>query len=197
MKIRLFTFACLLLSAGLSLHAAGGPAKLAGTWTLDVARSTPVRPWDKQSITIAVTGETVVLTRNLAWGADRKASDATTVKTDGKTITANPVGYWLETWYTNVYIGGDHQKHVTGEWLEDGRQLEVVLRNIELETRLIDIYIVIARSAVVLLRFGGVFAPLAQPSHLLRQVNFLATFGFNDPNFACRSAHEKIRRIGG
>ncbi|MEO6875895.1 MAG: hypothetical protein ABI222_13840 [Opitutaceae bacterium] len=125
MKIRFLSFACLLLSAGPSLHAADGPAKLAGTWGLDVARSTPIRPWDKESITVAVTGDTVVLTRHLAWGDDRKVSDTTTVKTDGKTPTANAIGYWLDTWYTNVYIGGDHQKHVKGEWLDDGRILKL------------------------------------------------------------------------
>ena len=125
MKLRLLHLAGLLLSAGLSLSAADSPSKLNGTWTLDVARSTPIRPWDKESLTIAVTGDTTVLTRNLAWGADRQAGDTTTVKTDGKTVTAGSVGYWLDTWYTNVYIGGDHQKHVTGEWLDGGRVLKL------------------------------------------------------------------------
>ncbi len=47
------------------------------------------------------------------------------MKTDGKTVTANPVTYWLDTWYTNVYIGGDRQKRVTAEWLDGGRVLKV------------------------------------------------------------------------
>ena len=106
------------------LRAAEAPAGVAGNWTLDVARSTPIRPWDTQSMTIAVTGDSVVMTRHLAWGADRKVSDTTAAVTDGRTATANPVGYWLDTWYTNVYIGGDHQKHVTGEWLDGGRVLK-------------------------------------------------------------------------
>ena len=125
MKLRLLSLACLLLGSGFSLRAADAPAGLAGTWSLDIARSTPIRPWDHDSVTIALTGDTAVITRNLAWGADRKASDVTTVKTDGKTVTAGPVGYWLDTWYTNVYIGGDHQKHVTGEWLDGGRVLKL------------------------------------------------------------------------
>jgi hypothetical protein len=102
--------------------------RLAGTWTLDVAPSTPIRPWDHETLTIAVTGDTAVITRNLAWGEDRKASDTTTVKTDGKTSIASPVGYWLDTWYTNVYIGADHQKQVTGEWLDGGRVLKLETR---------------------------------------------------------------------
>ena len=125
MKIRFLSFACLLLSTGLCLPAADSPSKLAGSWSLDVARSTPIRPWDHATVIIAVTGDTVVVTRNLAWGTDRKASDVTTVKTDGKTVTANPVTYWLDTWYTNVYVGGDRQKHVTGEWLDGGRVLKI------------------------------------------------------------------------
>lgn len=115
----------LSLAASLSVWGADAPPKLAGTWALDVARSTPIRPWDQQSMTIAVTGDTVVITRHLQWGADRKVSDTTTVKTDGTTCTGNPVGYWLDTWYTNVYIGGDHQKHVTAEWLDGGRVLKL------------------------------------------------------------------------
>jgi hypothetical protein len=129
MKFRQFCLPCvclaLVLGTGLALRAADGPATLAGSWILDVARSTPIRPWDKQSMTIALTGDTVVITRRLAWGAERKVSDTTTVKTDGKTPTANPVGYWLDTWYTNVYVGGDHQKHVTAEWLDGGRVLKL------------------------------------------------------------------------
>lgn len=127
MKSRLLSLACLgaMLCGCLSLRAAETPAGLAGTWVLDVARSTPIRPWDVQTMTIAVTGDRVVITRNLAWGSDRKVSDTTIAKTDGKTSTANPVGYWLDTWYTNAYIGGDHQKHVTAEWLDSGRVLKL------------------------------------------------------------------------
>ena len=127
MKSRLLSLACLgvALAAGLSLHGADLSANLNGTWILDVARSTPIRPWDSQSLSLAVTGDTVVITRHLAWGADRKVSDTTTATTDGKTVTANPVGYWLDTWYTNVYMGGDHQKHVTAEWLDGGRVLKL------------------------------------------------------------------------
>ncbi len=129
MKIRLLSpwFACLglVLGSSLSVAAADAPSGLAGTWTLDVARSTPIRPWDQETLTIAVTGDTATVTRHLAWGTDRKVDDTTTLKTDGKTSTANPVGYWLDTWYTNVYIGTDHQKHVTGEWLDGGRVLKL------------------------------------------------------------------------
>lgn len=120
----------LALGTGAPLRAADAPSGLAGTWVLDADRSAPIRPWDKQTLTVAVRGDSVVLTRNLAWGADRKVDDTTVAVTDGKTVTANPVSYWLDTWYTNVYIGGDHVKRVTAEWLDGGRVLK-------LETKLV------------------------------------------------------------
>jgi hypothetical protein len=101
---------------------------LAGQWTLDVAKSSPIRPWDHETITITTNSDSVTLVRHLAWGTDRKVSDTTTVKTDGVTATSNPVGYWLDTWYTNVYIGGDHRKQVVGEWLDGGRVLKLETR---------------------------------------------------------------------
>ncbi len=114
-----------LLLAGLHAAPVTGSSGLTGKWILDVAHSTPIRPWDHATIGIAVNATTVVITRDLAWGRDRRVADTTTVVPDGKTATANPVGYWLDTWYTNVYIGGDHQKHVTGEWLDGGRVLKL------------------------------------------------------------------------
>ena len=132
MKFRLPPSWCvvvvLALGAGRALPAAQPGAGLAGAWTLDVARSTPIRPWDRLTLNFTVTGDTVTITRHLAWGADRKVDDQTTVRTDGRTVTPNPVGYWLDTWYTNVYIGGDHRKQVTGEWLEGGRILKLETR---------------------------------------------------------------------
>ena len=122
MKIRVLLF----LALAAAVHGADAPtAGISGKWKLDVARSSPIRPWDQQSMTITADGDAVTLTRFLAWGADRKADDKTIVKADGHTSTSNSVGYWLETWYTNVYIGGDHQKHVTGEWLDGGRILKL------------------------------------------------------------------------
>lgn len=121
---------CFSLIAGLvlailpALHAADGSG-FTGKWTIDVPASTPIRPWDRATLTIAVQGDDVVIKRDLAWGPERRAADTTKVTADGKTVTTNPVGYWLDTWYTNVYIGGDHQKHVTAEWLDGGRILKL------------------------------------------------------------------------
>ena len=116
-----------LLLGATVLTAADAPS-LAGHWEIDVAKSTPIRPWDKEALDIKVEGDAVQITRHLNWGESRSVDDVTKVTTDGHTVTANPVGYWLDTWYTNVYIGGDHQKHVTAEWLDEGRILKLETR---------------------------------------------------------------------
>lgn len=120
---------CFSLLAGLCLvfvavaQAAATGAGFAGQWTIDVPNSTPIRPWDHANLTITVNGDEVVIKRDLAWGPERRAADTTKATADGKTVTANPVDYWLDTWYTNVYIGGDHRKHVVAKWLDGGRIL--------------------------------------------------------------------------
>lgn len=136
MRLRLpaLAFLLILLAASSRLAAADAPSRLAGTWALDVARSSPIRPWDHLTVTFAVAGETVTITRHLAWGADRKVDDVTTLKTDGRTVTSNPATYWLDTWYTNVYLGGDRRKQVSGEWLDGGRVLKVET-NLQLEAQ--------------------------------------------------------------
>ncbi|MFI5355871.1 MAG: FKBP-type peptidyl-prolyl cis-trans isomerase [Opitutales bacterium] len=127
MKLNFSSLVCLaaLLLPGVALLRADPAPGLVGHWRLDVAKSTPVRPWDAETLAFTVTGDTVQITRRLQWGEERKVNDVTSVKADGRTVTANPVSYWLDTWYTNVYLGGDHQKHVSGEWLDQGRILKV------------------------------------------------------------------------
>ena len=49
----------------------------------------------------------------------------------------------------------------------------------------------------VLLGVGGVGAPLFEPRHLLRQVEFLAAFGFHNPNHAVGDADDEVGRVIG
>lgn len=131
--LSLLSFTLLAGLAAGSVQAADA-SRLAGKWKLDVARSTPVRPWDAIDLEVTVSGDATTLVRHLMWGTDRKADDTTKVTTDGKTVTANPVGYWLDTWYTNVYVGANHQKQVSGEWLDGGRVLKLET-NLNLEAQ--------------------------------------------------------------
>jgi hypothetical protein len=121
-----------LLCAGLALLVCGGFAapeniapRLAGNWKLDPARSSQIKPWDHEQLAISLKGDAVEIHRFLTWGTERRADDLTTVRPDGTTVTAQPVTYWLDTWYNNAYIGGDGAKRVRGEWLEGGRILKL------------------------------------------------------------------------
>ena len=120
-----------LLAAGVAgwLIVTAGAAetgRFAGRWQLDAARSTSIKPWEQAELTIAVTGDAVEIVRRLQWGPDRKVSDTTRAVADnGGTVTANPVEHWLDTWYTNVYLGGDKRKHVTAGWVDGGRTLKL------------------------------------------------------------------------
>ena len=123
MKIRPFVQLC----AGFALLVASGFAapNFSGKWKLDLTRSSQIKPWDSESLLITVVGDTVDIKRHLGWGTARKVDDVTTLKTDGVTVTPVPVTYWVDTWYNNVYIGGDGKKRVSGEWLDGGRVLKV------------------------------------------------------------------------
>lgn len=128
MKLRL-SLACLCagLFFGLAAARAQQPS-LAGTWKLDAAASSPIKPWETSTLVITVDGPRVELTRTLTWGKERRATDVTRAVTDGRTFVATPLTYWLDTWYNNAYIGGDKQQHVTAEWLDSGRVLKLERR---------------------------------------------------------------------
>jgi len=111
---------CALLTVGVAPLFAAAPS-LAGHWRLDPAASSPIKPWETTTLTIALDGDAVQITRELTWGRERHASELTKAVLDGRTATATPLAYWLDTWYNNVYIGGDKQQHVTGAWIEPGR----------------------------------------------------------------------------
>lgn len=116
------------LALALTAIVTAAPSRFNGHWQIDLEKSTPIRPWNEARLDIKADADSAQIVRHLRWGLERKVDDTTNVKTDGHTVTANPVGYWLDTWYTNVYIGGDHQKQVTGEWLDGGRVLKVESR---------------------------------------------------------------------
>jgi len=108
--------------------AADESPRLAGQWRIDPSRSSSIKPWEKCELEFTVAGDAVTIVRRLQWGPDRKVADTTRAIADGRTVTANPVQYWLDTWYNNVYIGGDRQKQVTAAWLDGGRVLKLESR---------------------------------------------------------------------
>lgn len=123
-----------LFLAGLNLLSATEASGLIGSWKLDVPASSSITPWDQETLEITTDDQLVQIDRRLQWGKDRKVGDVTRFKPDGVTVTNNPVTYWLDTWYNNVYIGTDHQKQVRGEWLAGGQGLKLVT-NLNLEAQ--------------------------------------------------------------
>lgn len=96
---------------------------LAGTWTIDLTRSTELSPWKSYDLTITVTGDTVTFERRLAWGRrefrDRLVLDLT------KPETIAPVDMWPENRHLGAYIADDHVKRVRATWLDGQRILRL------------------------------------------------------------------------
>jgi len=124
MKIR--SLACLVLwASGACCGLAAENPGLAGQWKLDTSQGSSLKPWDAEKLTITIQGDAIRFDRHLSWSPDRRVADATTLKADGRTVTVNAVPYWFDSWYNNAFIGTDHVKRVSGEWLEPGRVLKV------------------------------------------------------------------------
>ena len=93
---------------------------LAGSWKIDLTRSTELSPWKDYDLTIAVDGPTITLQRRLAWGR-REFKDAMSFRTDRPEKV--PVEMWPDNRHLGAYIGGDRTKTVRAEWLDDQKVL--------------------------------------------------------------------------
>jgi hypothetical protein len=113
-------FALGLLVAATSVSAADNP--LAGSWRIDLARSTELSPWKDYELTITTDGNAATIRRRLAWGR-REFSDEMTVN-PAATATV-PVAMWPDNRHLGAYIGGDRTKRVRAEWLDSGRVLRL------------------------------------------------------------------------
>jgi hypothetical protein len=103
--------------------AATEPSSLAGTWRIDLARSTELSPWKGYNLEISVTGDRVTLSRQLAWGR-REFSDTITVDT-AQAESVFPVALWPDNRHLGAYIGGDRTKRVRATWLDQRRILRL------------------------------------------------------------------------
>jgi len=115
-----FLLPLLLLIAAVRLAAA--EHLLAGSWRIDLTRSTELSPWKDYELTFTTAGDTVTIHRRLAWGR-REFTDEMTV--GPAAVTTIPVAMWPDNRHLGAYIGGDHTKHVRGEWLDAGRILRL------------------------------------------------------------------------
>jgi hypothetical protein len=105
---------------------------LAGSWRIDLARSTELSPWKDYELTITTTGDQVTIHRRLAWGR-REFIDEMTVSPSVASakegspaaVTTIPVAMWPDNRHLGAYIGGDRTKRVRTEWLDAGRVLRL------------------------------------------------------------------------
>lgn len=110
----------LLLGLGVSAAAA---SPLAGSWRIDIARSTELSPWRSYDLKLEVKGDAVVIHRRLAWGR-RVYEDVTPVNV-AAALNEVPVDYWPDNRHLGAYIGGDRLKRVRAEWHDDRRLLRL------------------------------------------------------------------------
>lgn len=96
---------------------------LAGTWTLDPARSTELSPWKTLDLTLQVNGNQVTLQRRFGWGRRAYSEEMTFVVGPQETVV--PLLYWPDNRHLGAYAGGDQTKRVKATWLDDGRLLRL------------------------------------------------------------------------
>lgn len=102
--------------------AADTPA-LAGTWRIDLARSTELSPWKSFDLVIAIDGPKVALTRKLAWGR-RDFTDKVELDT-ARAENVVPIEWWADNRHLGAYVGEDRTRRVRAQWLDDGRILRL------------------------------------------------------------------------
>lgn len=114
----------LLLVSALAAHAveADGQA-LAGTWKIDLTRSTELSPWKSFELTITPQGSMVTIERKLTWSRrefiDRLELDTT------KPVNALAIDWWSDNRHLGAYIGSSHTREVRHQWLDGGRILRL------------------------------------------------------------------------
>lgn len=96
---------------------------LAGTWRIDLARSTELSPWGSYDLIITGEGDRLTITRQLAAG--RRTHEDVTPLDLKNPANIVPVTWWADNRHLGAYIGGDRTKKVRGEWLDDGRVLRL------------------------------------------------------------------------
>jgi hypothetical protein len=109
----------LMFAATITGHA---ESTLAGSWHIDLARSTELSPWKDSDLTITATGGSLTIHRHLAWG--RRSFDDETIVTTGATVTV-PVLLWPDNRHLGAYIGPEHTKRVRADWIDPQRLLRL------------------------------------------------------------------------
>ena len=114
----------LLLWSGFTAFAAEADGRaLAGTWKIDLARSTELSPWKSFELTITPQGSTVTIERKLTWSR-REFVDRLTLDTT-RAVNSLPIDWWSDNRHLGAYIGSSHTREVRHQWLDGGRILRL------------------------------------------------------------------------
>ncbi|MEO6005104.1 MAG: hypothetical protein ABIZ04_08190 [Opitutus sp.] len=124
-------FILLLATLPQLIHGAD-TSPLAGTWRIDLARSSELSPWKGYDLEISTSADTLTFRRKLSWGR-RAFSDTMTVE-PGVADTVVPVDMWPDNRHLGAYIGAAKAKHVHAQWL-DGHRILRLSTNLVLETQ--------------------------------------------------------------
>lgn len=123
LSLRHLLFSLALFLSGACVCTANTSSPLAGSWAIDLARSTELSPWKSYDLTITIVGDIVTFDRHLAWGRrefrDQLALDLS------KPETIAPVEMWPDNRHLGAYIADDHAKRVRATWLDDHRILRL------------------------------------------------------------------------
>ena len=123
LRLRLLAPLLLLPCAFSALAAEPNGGALAGTWKIDLARSTELSPWKSFELTITAQGATLTIERKLTWSRrefiDRLELDPT------KSINSLPIDWWSDNRHLGAYIGSSHTREVRHQWLDGGRILRL------------------------------------------------------------------------
>lgn len=120
LRVLLLAFASL---GSLSSLRAADASPLAGTWRIDLSRSTELSPWKGYDFTLNIAGDQVTLHRKLGWGR-RQYSDTLVIDTS-RADNVVPIEMWPDNRHLGAYIGGDKTMRVRAEWLDNRRILRL------------------------------------------------------------------------
>lgn len=123
--------AVLVLTSQLSAESRDD-SPLAGRWSIDLTRSTELSPWKTYDLTLSVTGNTLTVHRQLAWGR-REFSDTMSLDLT-RSDNVVPVEMWPDNRHLGAYINSDKTKHVHASWL-DGRRILRLSTDLVLQTQ--------------------------------------------------------------
>ncbi|MEX0330470.1 MAG: hypothetical protein AB3N64_03510 [Puniceicoccaceae bacterium] len=120
----LLTFG-LLASICPLVHAGTDVPVLAGSWTIDREASSPIDPWGRITLDIAIDGKAISISRTVTTG--RRNSTQVYPFVVGEE-TKIPVTWWTGNRHIGAYMGGDGTETITAEWMDGGRTLRVESR---------------------------------------------------------------------